>query len=77
VGGALQSSYAKKVEKEKTKPVENRKEIKSNELEAPSREKPYVNYHFLDALFKSMKQQDYRALPTQTSQGIMKTVFQN
>jgi len=72
-----QPSYAKKVEKEKTKPVEDRKEIKCNGFEAPSREKPYVNYHFLDALFKSMKQQDYRALPTQTSQGIMKTVFQN
>ena len=71
------SAYLKKVEKEKTKPVEDQREINCNLFEAPSREKPYVNYHFLDALFKSMGQHDYRALPTQTSQGIMKTVFQN
>ncbi len=71
------STYEKKVEKEKAKPVEERKIIKCNLFEPPSREKPYVDYHFLDALFKSMAQWDYRALPTQTSQGIMKTVFQN
>lgn len=72
-----QASYAKKLEKEKMKPLEDRKEITCHIFEAPSREKPYVSYHFLDALFKAMKQKDYRALPTQTSQGIMKTVFQN
>lgn len=72
-----QASYAKKLETEKMKPLEDRKEITCHIFEAPSREKPYVSYHFLDALFKAMKQKDYRALPTQTSQGIMKTVFQN
>ncbi|MFD0771552.1 RNA-guided endonuclease InsQ/TnpB family protein, partial [Bacillus sp. CGMCC 1.60114] len=36
-----------------------------------------IDYHFLDALFKVMIQNDYRALPTQSSQFIMKNVFQN
>ena len=43
----------------------------------PNFEKPYVDYNFLDALFKAMIQNDYRALPTQCSQSIMKGVFQN
>lgn len=70
-------AYKKRLEKEKTKPVEKRKEIKCNLFDIPSKEKPYVDYNFLDALFKSMVQNDYRSLPTQSSQGIMKTVFQN
>ena len=72
-----QLSYERRLAKEKEKAVEDQKEIKCNVFEAPSKDKPYVDYHFLDALFKSMVQQDYRALPTQTSQGVMKTVFQN
>lgn len=71
------AAYLKKVEKEKSKPVENRKEIKCNLFKEPSKEKPYVDYNFLDALFKSMIQRDYRSLPTQSSQGIIKSVFQN
>ena len=71
------SIYRKKTEKEQAKPVEKRKEIKCNLFEEPSKENPYVDYNFLDALFKSMVQQDYRSLPTQSSQGVMKTVFQN
>ncbi len=71
------SIYQKKVDKEKAKPFEKRKEIKCHLFEEPSKENPYVHYNFLDALFKSMIQQDYRSLPTQSSQGIMKTVFQN
>jgi putative transposase len=70
-------AYKKRLEKEKTKPVEKRKEIECNLFDIPSKEKPYVDYNFLDALFKSMVQNDYRSLPTQSSQGIMKTVFQN
>lgn len=71
------SAYKKKVEKEKTIPVEKQKKIKCNLFEGPSKEKPYVRYNFLDSLFKSMIQSDYRSLPTQSSQGIMITVFQN
>lgn len=36
-----------------------------------------ISYPFLNALFKSMKQTDYQSLPIQSSQGIMRTVFQN
>ncbi|CAM4350221.1 transposase [Paenibacillus alkaliterrae] len=43
----------------------------------PSQEKSFVPYYFLDALFKVMEQTDYRALPAQSSQGVMKAVFQN
>lgn len=70
-------AYQKKLTKEKTKPIEKRKEIKCNLFDEPSKEKPYVDYNFLDSLFKIMVQNDYRSLPTQSSQGIMKTVFQN
>ncbi|WP_280772314.1 RNA-guided endonuclease InsQ/TnpB family protein, partial [Salipaludibacillus daqingensis] len=70
-------SYQNKLAKEKIKPVEKQKEIKCNLFDEPSKECPYVDYNFLDALFKSMVQQDYRSLPTQSSQGVMKTVFQN
>jgi putative transposase len=70
-------AYQKRVAKEMEKPIEKRKEMKCNLFDKPSKEKPYVNYSFLDALFKSMAQKDYRSLPTQSSQGIMKTVFQN
>jgi putative transposase len=70
-------AYQKKVAREKTKPIDKRKEIKCHLFDGPSKDSPYVDYNFLDALFKSMIQPDYRSLPTQSSQGIMKTVFQN
>ncbi|WP_226668545.1 RNA-guided endonuclease InsQ/TnpB family protein [Metabacillus litoralis] len=70
-------AYQKNLTKEKMKPIEKRKEIKCNLFVKPSKEKPYVDYHFLDSLFKVMMQNDYRSLPTQSSQAIMKVVFQN
>lgn len=70
-------AYQKKLTKEKTKPIEKRKEIKCNLFEEPSKEKPYVDYNLLDSFFKIIVDNDYRSLPTQSSQGIIKTVFQN
>ncbi|TSI02413.1 transposase, partial [Bacillus sp. HY001] len=70
-------AYQKKLEKEKLKPKEEQKEITCNLFSEPNFEKPYVDYNFLDALFKAMVQNDYRALPTQCSQSIMKGLFQN
>ena len=70
-------AYQKSMEKQQAKPKEKRKEITCNLFEKPSRENPYVDYHFLDSLFKVMAQKDYRSLPTQSSQGVMKMVFQN
>ncbi len=72
-----QATYKKKLEKEKSKPLEKRKEIKCNSFELPTSKKPYVDYNFLDSLFKIISQQDYRALPTQSSQWVMKTLFKN
>ncbi|GIP35775.1 RNA-guided endonuclease TnpB family protein [Paenibacillus sp. J2TS4] len=46
-------------------------------FQLPSQEKPFIHYHFLDALFKVIDQTDYRSLPAQSSQGIMKVVFHN
>jgi putative transposase len=43
----------------------------------PSQESPFLSYPFLDALFKVMEQADYRALPAQSSQGIMKAAVSN
>ena len=71
------AAYRKKVEKEKVKPNEKRKEIKCNLFEKPSKQSPYVDYNFLDCLFKIIAQNDYRSLPVQSSQGIMRVVFQN
>ncbi|OZU89375.1 transposase [Virgibacillus indicus] len=70
-------AYQRRIEKEKVKPELQQKEVKCNLFGMPSTENPYVSYHFLDALFKSMAQHDYRSLPAQSSQGIMKNVFQN
>jgi hypothetical protein len=67
----------KRVEKEKTKPKEQQKSFTCHVFEAPSKVHPYVDYNFLDCLFKVTAQHDYRSLPTQTSQSIMKTVFKN
>ncbi|MDR6554684.1 transposase [Paenibacillus qinlingensis] len=50
---------------------------RSRPFQLPSQESPFVNYRFLDALFKVMEQVDYRKLPTQSSQGVMQVVFQN
>ncbi|WP_028775567.1 RNA-guided endonuclease InsQ/TnpB family protein [Shimazuella kribbensis] len=71
------AAYRKRVEREKKKPMEQRKEGKCNLFELPSEVHPYISYPFLDSLFKVMAQNDYRSLPTQTSQWVMKTVFQN
>lgn len=68
-------AYESKIEKANTE--EKRKKVKLNLFKTPSKENPYVDYNFLDALFKSIGQADYRSLPAQTSQGIMKTVFSN
>ncbi len=70
-------AYQKKVEKQKSKPEDKKKEIKCNLFEVPFKESPYVDYNFLDSLFKVIAQNDYRSLPTQSSQGVMQTVFQN
>ena len=71
------AAYQQKVVKEESKPQENQKKIKCNLFEAPTKENPYVDYNFLDSLFKVITQNDYRSLYAQSSQGIMKTVFQN
>ena len=71
------AAYHKKIEKEKVKPKEERKEFKCNLFEKPSKQSPYVDYSFLDCLFKIIIQNDYRSLPVQSSQGIMRVVFQN
>ncbi|WP_082797541.1 RNA-guided endonuclease InsQ/TnpB family protein [Neobacillus drentensis] len=70
-------AYHKRVEKQKSKPKDKQKEIKCHLFEVPFKESPYVDYNFLDSLFKKIAQNDYRSLPTQSSQGIMQTVFQN
>jgi putative transposase len=70
-------AYQKKLAKERSKSIEKRKLIKCHLFDKPSKETPYVDYNFLDSLFKITAQNDYRSLPIQSSQGIMKTVFQN
>jgi putative transposase len=70
-------AYHKKLEVQLKKPKGEQKEVKLNEFEMPTKDNPYVDYNFLDALFKLIAQNDYRSLPAQSSQGVMKVVFQN
>ncbi|CAG9613126.1 IS200/IS605 family transposase ISBth14 [Bacillus rhizoplanae] len=70
-------AYQKRVQKQKEKPVEKRKEIKCNLFVFPTKEKSFLSYNFLDCLFKTMKQQDYMSLPAQTNQAVMKKLYQN
>ncbi|GIO24086.1 RNA-guided endonuclease TnpB family protein [Oceanobacillus sp. J11TS1] len=70
-------AYQRRLEKESQKPVEKRKEVTCNLFEAPTKEKPYLHYNFLNSLFLVIKQPDYLSLPIQSSQWVMKTVFQN
>lgn len=71
------TAYHKKMSKEKSKPTNERKEIKANLFESPTKEKSFVGYNFLDALFKTMKQKDYVSLPGQINQQVIKNAVQN
>ncbi|MGG0275090.1 hypothetical protein [Bacillus rhizoplanae] len=70
-------AYQKRVQKQTEKPVEKRKEIKCNLFTLPTKEKSFLSYHFLDCLFKTMKQQDYINLPSQVNQAVMRKLYQN
>lgn len=70
-------AYQKRVTKEQLKPVDKRKEVKANLFAEPTKKHPYINYNFLDCFFKVSKQSDYLSLPIQSSQQVLKTMFQN
>ncbi|MGE7272701.1 RNA-guided endonuclease InsQ/TnpB family protein [Brevibacillus panacihumi] len=70
-------AYQKKQEKEWLKPLEQRKEVHANLFSLPTKANAMITYPFLDALFKAIAQENYRSLPAQSSQNIMKVVFQN
>ncbi|MEH7387406.1 hypothetical protein V7147_18610 [Bacillus sp. JJ1521] len=70
-------AYFKKLRNEETKSKEIRKEISLNLFEAPSREKSFLGYNFLDCFFKTIKQKDYYSLPGQINQQTIKNVVQN
>ena len=69
------TAYEKRLVNEQKKPKEKQKTIKCNLFELPDSKSPYVSYNFLDALFKQIKQPDYKSLPMQNSQGVMRNVF--
>ncbi|CAM3608776.1 MULTISPECIES: RNA-guided endonuclease InsQ/TnpB family protein [Paenibacillus] len=68
-------AYQSRLQKQLQKPPNQRKGSRCNLFEMPTRESPYMDFLFLDCLFKVMNQADYRALPTQSSQWVMKLVF--
>lgn len=68
---ALACQKAKKAGKKEPKPPE------PNLFSKPTKEKSFLSYGFLNALFKTIKQADYVSLPVQTSQYTMKKVFQD
>lgn len=70
-------TYEKRLDKEKQKPKEKQIKVVCNLFETPDQNNPYVSYHFLDALFKQIKQPDYKSLPAQNSQSVMRHVFDN
>ena len=71
------NAYRKKLEKEKLKQKDKQKEIKINLFEMPSKGKSFLGYHFVDCLFKTMKQADYYSLPGQVNQQVIRNVIQN
>lgn len=70
-------AYQTRMNKEKLKAVDERKEIKAALFDMPTKEKSFLNYPFLDCLFKTMKQRDYVALPGQLNQQVIRNVTQN
>lgn len=70
-------AYFKKIQKEHTKPKDARKEVKLNLFIAPSKERSFLGYNFLDCLFKTIKHKDYYSLPGQINQQTIKNVVQN
>ncbi|THF78013.1 RNA-guided endonuclease InsQ/TnpB family protein [Cohnella fermenti] len=70
-------AHQKRLQKQLLKPIDQRKDSHCRLFELPTRASPYLNYAFLDCLFKVMEQADYRALPSQCSQWVMKGVFAN
>lgn len=71
------AAYQKRLAREQAKPVQEQKAIKPNLYVLPTKEASMLSYGFLDALFKGIKQENYRSLPTQSSQQVMKEVFKN
>ena len=71
------TSYRKELEKEKFKSKKEQKVVKVNLFEMPTKEKAFVDYNFLDCLFKTIKQKDYYLLPGQVNQKVVKNVIQN
>jgi putative transposase len=70
-------AHQSRLRKQLFKPTDQHKGSRLNLFELPSKDSPYLNFPFLDSLFKVMDQADYRALPTQSSQWVMKSVFTN
>ena len=72
-----QEAHQKRIRKQLLNPTDQRTNSRCHLFELPSRTSPYVDYAFLDCLFKVMEQADYRAMPAQCSQWVMKGVFAN
>ena len=70
-------AHQKRLRKQLLKPADQRKDSHCRLFELPTKESPYVDYAFLDCLFKVMEQADYRALPAQCSQWVLKGVLAN
>ncbi|SMF72303.1 putative transposase [Paenibacillus uliginis N3/975] len=70
-------AHQARLQKQLLKPADQRKDSRCHLFELPTKASPYVDYPFLDCLFKTMEQADYRALPAQCSQWVMKRVFSN
>ncbi|GAA0368435.1 RNA-guided endonuclease InsQ/TnpB family protein [Bacillus horti] len=68
-------AYQSRIQKQLVKPHSQRKESQCHLFTLPSKTSPFLSYPFLDCLFKVMEQADYRALPAQCSQWVMKRVF--
>jgi len=70
-------AHQTRLRKQLQNPIHQHKESCCHLFKLPSRESPYIDFPFLDSLFKVMDQANYRALPTQSSQWVMKNVFAN
>lgn len=72
-----QRTYEKRLKKEAMKPIEERQLVERYLFSLPTKESPFINDHFMDALFRVINEPSYRSLPTKSSQMIIKQVVAN
>ena len=71
-----QQAWEKRAEETKSG-TRKQNRAKPRVFSSPTKKKSYLGYPFLNALFRTMQEENYRALSSQTAQGVLKNLHQN